>query len=385
MNRKHLPQPVESIPVGEVAKILYLCLEMWDGGEQIVRLREIFLALAKEHEDESALLALQLLRQAWDEDEESRPHRWEQITGEFRVSGELRKLYWEIPDARRKRLDSLGGPCPGEEIRPVLLKTKAQLIRWIIENWDTELSPENVEVFRFICAAFEPPRLGSMSNFARESSIGTADKESAAGRFVSAEEKKVILDTLRLRLEDRAGIAGQLDRWLTEVPDAPREIRRRLALARAHAGGETLAMRDIRYAELLARLNPEKRSAGALEAHAQFSARLAEFDTDIHYALAVMQALGQGWTRVDSQQVPDATKAQLEFDPWGLNWVVLRLEVRDWGEEVDRALVQDIAGRIRRWMEQLLQRRQTESKPNPGRIEIIVTSGVELASAVASL
>ncbi len=307
------------------------------------------LETAQGHNDDATLRLCKLLWQTY----YCRPLPYGEMYSLFveqspRFEMHLKSLYWQFPDHRpgEKVYDRFDEKKWWYQEKPTLQKAKQWIIGRIGGLWKADFTEENVVCFRFLIAAGCPERKNQLRR------DGESDDEmTARGRFISEDEKGAVLQVIRERTDGRYVFpAEKIEPWLN-LPCVPDSVRRILAIARTRNGGVELAERDIKYAKLLAPLEPDKRSPTALVLHRQYCELIAEFDELASQLVASMKPERDRWN-YDGIGRSEYVAGTIEVTFLHLHdiTVTVILEPRCSSE-----LGQDIFGRARRHVERFFE------------------------------
>ena len=276
--------------------------------------------------DESALLALKALEKV---------HHDGAMRGNFMIDGRtlsswVKEVYWLLPDAKKVGHDDAFGAT--------LVKTKMFIISKVIFEWQPEeFTESSINAFRFLIAAFNP----------NPKEWGKIEGESAyeimaRGRRVYKEEKEGILQMIREHLKWRRN-PECLNEWIKQ-PAVPEDIQNIIIVARARNGSVKLAVRDIRYSEILEPLDPDRRSSVALELHKQICSEITALDAEVDQLVATMKKYKEPYLDGTSETVP----GEISINYPDMSSVEIKIEL---DKNCEEKFGRDVFNRARRHVE----------------------------------
>lgn len=292
--------------------------------ERALRIIGHITTMANVHNDKAVVELLKLLHKAYGE-----------VNDKKSFIRQIKIIYWNLPDARVEmeydRYDDKKSP----HHYPILIESK----KWILEKvaWEWQLDEYNdwdIECFRFLVAAYK-----SMPKDWQKHDGESEDETKARGRFISEAEQGKIEALLR----EKGGYKSKdIEMWLQQNW-LPEEMAKILVIARARSGGRKLALRDMRYAELLEPLNPEVSSPAALDLHKNLCEKIRTLDLRVKELLKQMQ---DGWG-LGAEKIGESeyVKGKIETIFYSLERISIIVRLF---ENCEVALAQDIYGRARR-------------------------------------
>lgn len=193
----------------------------------------------------------------------------------------IRDMWWKlpdterVPDARERQMVCLSA----------LKESKKKMLQEIVRWWGAELTVENIEVFRFFIAVFEPlPEKFPARPEESEAEIKARDRE------IMEDQRKYVLEMIQRHTGSDFKVEF-LEQWLQQ-PYVPMSIQEVFLKARARNGGVPLVMRDIRNCQVLSVFKPEERSQEAIDLLSRVSESIADMDGA---ARNILYYMGVGW------------------------------------------------------------------------------------------
>jgi hypothetical protein len=156
----------------------------------------------------------------------------------------LRALYRQIPTGTRD--ESCHEAFGGSVTKPFFPETKKRLFSIAMEQWWQELTPQNIEVFRFLISAIGPVVARPYKGYASDD-----EKWSAEHGLPAKEVQDSVIDAIRERLTNRVIRINEIEGWL-EQPCVPTGLLKLLALAWAKAALDNgIFFRNLNFAKVL--------------------------------------------------------------------------------------------------------------------------------------